>query len=396
MRGLLVLFSAVFVYGATKRSYQSEDEPSDSKRSRQQIQTNEPDIQFYDGVLAQIGVKSYDETQRKIIVNNATDLYTDIMKCSLFCYRELISQILVEDRISAQLLDSIRVKNLEKRILKLFYRKLSDIEKHLNCFLYSNSSLDEQIPNVHSSINVKCAMDCLVLKTPVPLRRALHFQFGLLSAFGLRDIWAWDLHEILSDFMEEGDKQPVYDLMYSCATIIDDFCESFSLKFINNLVNKLKQVEQKQQPFTPFDRSNLMERGPDRLELAKVLLSYVSESANLREKHIQDSNLPATAETREKIINMLEKCAKFIQESSPESIYEIFLDENLLYEDNLQIFKYCQSKIRLILVNIVNYSLYLFQKEGLLLTELSPPEYLELRDEKFQSHAVNQIEMETI
>lgn len=74
------VFMIAFRIYCTSKRHATESEPTCSKRARKEYQSN-------DNFTHQIAVKSFNTALTQQILQNAFDFYTDILKCSLFCYK---------------------------------------------------------------------------------------------------------------------------------------------------------------------------------------------------------------------------------------------------------------------------------------------------------------------
>lgn len=320
---------------------------------------------------AQNGVKSYDKTQRELLVQNATDLYTDMMRCALFCSKELIYKIMSEDTISTDLQDRIRHPHLEKIILKYFPKKLSEVERELHILRVKHTYHDSNLPFIMSSAYATDEVLTIFSKLPDTLKRIFYFQRGLFEVFGITDTFEWFFHFTIKGLIPNSDLKLLNCLGYSCTKLLNDLSTPFILKYMKNLGVKGEEAEQKQSPFTPFDVSNLLAHGNDRLEWAEELISTFAQAEAYRVTPEKSWSLTADVEAvKDKIVNLLKDGAHFAQNNSAETIFATYLDEKNMCQENLQIFEDCQKKIHNICSQMINQALNYYEGEGIMFTSL--------------------------
>lgn len=179
MAFILILFRSTLIY-CLSTWINTENQPNCSERVIRSNQLLSQGNQSNCNPANQIGVESYNTTQKQQIIQNACDLYTDIMKCSLFCYRELINRFLIQRDQSGQLFKSFRDSQLEKRILSFFRMKLSKIEDRIKYFR-SKSDLND-LDNIYYmplDKSLQSSFFTLLYHSPRELLRIIYLQIEL-------------------------------------------------------------------------------------------------------------------------------------------------------------------------------------------------------------------------
>lgn len=300
--------------------------------------------------------------QRLLMVENATDLYADVMKCTAFCLREFVRGVVIG--ASNELLRVIESAKFEKRILQSFQKKLVEIESKLSNL--DDLSLDNEIPQITTSDNLERQLTELYRRTPVPMRRVLHFQIDLIRSLGIRDQSEYLVIELLSDLITGEDTKVYRFLAYSCIDVVNECTRKFYKQFITNFGIKLEETNC--MPFTPFDVRNLLAHGQDRLDWAKVLVFFFSQAKSIRVKNEKHPDEPLKEAIDQAMVDLMRKCACFVRQTPSEFIFTTYLNEKNLNEENFLIFKNCRDKIRNICSRIINYTLDYHESVGTPLT----------------------------
>lgn len=346
-----------------------------------------------------------DESQRAQAIQNAVDLYTDIMRCSLFCTRELISR-LMEEKVSQETLHMIYRPVLTKKILGRLHSQLIKIERRLSILHYSHEIVNESSENEEDIL--KCNENAesdenehvldyspdddekptkifkeqsfnehlkkIFFATPKPLRRLYTLRFELLNAFGLSDTSSLYLDEILPDSNTEADSKIIGNCLVSASSVFPHCFDAFLNNFLLVLESKATKLNQKMEEFNQkvqnksdtkntevydpsmvtilLDSENLMAHGRNRLEWANPI---ISEFKRLIQPQMMNGLFWKTTfsnpsekkyiDMRIELKDLIEKLTKSIRSTVTDTIFTTYLNENAFSSDNQDIFKKCQLKL---------------------------------------------------
>lgn len=162
----------------------------------------------------------------------------------------------------------------------------------------------------------------------------------------------------MSDCVTNEREQDRFEaLVYSWQNIINHGMEPFLSEYISNLETKIEEMYQKDKPYTPFDLSNLIAQGADRLDCARSLIETFSNARSFCSSNSGDEHIPELSAVRDATINLIEKLIQILKTSPTDYLFANFLNENTMCEKNLNLFRDCQKIIFDILSYIVQSTL---------------------------------------
>lgn len=342
-----------------------------------------------------ISVKSYNESQKELAIQNAIDLFSDIMRCSLFCFKELIAQTLTDDKVLLETSKSIYQPVLERKILSFYLEELSQLLQ--SPLLYDLESkyvgvIKKEIL-IFEHNHLKNQFADLYLQTPKLLRNIFPLQFKLLEIFGITEHPERFIEKILTGSIMNGDILIYRNLLKTVSSLLSGcFTNYLSLILIDLRKKSKKVIENKNEAITPFDVTNLMAHGADRIEwvhplswtLSRLSKEHavdcdkrgeVSKNDSAGEKDGEDNSLSKEStrdnsevnkEMTHKIIRLVEQILKHSKSARPDLLFQIYLNEKHMNRVNQQIFSECQRKLHQILTKMVNHSLNYYQNKNTL------------------------------
>lgn len=340
---------------------------SSNEVQEKQSQSVSSQSETSDSAKESVGVFRYNTEQRARSVQNAVNLYTDILRCSLFSYRELIYRIMFSGKNVNP--DEITRSDLEKSLLRYFEAKLTKIEHFLKRSEAKKRKRFKEMPFLSNNFGLKFYFESVFSKTPDPLKISLSFQIVILKAVGMTDDAGWLIDEILRSLGLPERTPRFRELVISAMGELDRCFTPILSTFLSNFREKtIQATRNKGDPSTPFDVDNLMACGSDRFDWAKNLIEEFSKVKEESSKNYSRADGPVLKEVREELLDLLDYLARYMKNSCSNSLFETYLNENNLNEENQQIFKECQKILTLIFTKIVNHTLNYYEKEGTLLT----------------------------
>lgn len=314
------------------------------------------------------GIQTYSEEQKGVVTQNAVDLYTDMMRCSLYCYRELILRIIANGDLLKEDAIFIHPHTLESDILKIFQSKLTKIEQKLHSLNADHKGSILECPFFTNNKKSRIEFEKLFKTTPEPLKIVLILQLDLLKTFGLTDQCACFVDEIVKSPDLQLDGKLCEFLVFSAVKHLNQHFRPFINDWIENIKIKQKQATSNSEgPFTPFDVKNLMAHGADRFHWADKLIESASEDSNLG---YLGETLPNSLEEQveRKMVNLIRELSEFMSMYYHNMIFNVFMDEKNLTNENREIFEDCESKLKNILGEMINQTLNHYEECNLLLS----------------------------
>lgn len=375
----------------------------------------------YDSMNSQFLPKSiiFTDFQRSDAIQKAVDLYSDIMRCSLFCTCELFCS-LMEEKVSQQTLHMIYRPVLTTRILKSYRDDLETIENLTSRLCYRDvfqnrsekytidTENDCEMSDENDDLNFNSDDDAspflftetifnerfaeIFLDTPKPLRRLLTLRMKLLNTFGLCDDVGIHFDNILDPTVTESDRE-TYDICIRSITNAFALCSAEIIYgFLQVLENKTSEIKQKLAEINSkkhtnesdtntianqsiidalFDVNNLMAHGSTRLKWAEAIISELERvkpflTNNGLYKETKSTTFTDYNETDLSIelVVLVEKLTKKLKHTDTDTIYSCYLNENEFNEESQIVFKECETKLAQILTQIVTYTLNYYENQN--------------------------------
>lgn len=187
--------------------------------------------------------------------------------------------------------------------------------------------------------------------------------------FETKNRWQIDLEIILHpNSMNDEEYSLFQSLDISCQHIINFGLKMFLSEYKNNLEMKNEQFYRKDTPFTPFDVSNFMAHGSNRVDWARSLIEIFSNARSFCSTNSEDES-PDVSLIKGATLQLLESLIQTVTTYPADQIFTACLDENTMCEPNLEIFRECQNKIRDIVTHIVQGTLAYHESIGTVLAQ---------------------------
>lgn len=202
------------------------------------------------------------ERQRQILVRNAVELYTDILKSAIFCWSKFVAKIQNFGKISESLNTQLHQSNLQSIICKYFYDRLINLEESLTCVDQKDDVLVENIlknPELRAKYE-ECA------QIAPSFERVLCLKLKLLSAVGITDSCRSFL-DLLLNFNElnADEREMVEKFKETAIEISNDLCSNALKWILDGIKSQVQDLEEEELPDL-FDHLNLMSHGQSKLD----------------------------------------------------------------------------------------------------------------------------------
>lgn len=322
-----------------------------------------------EGVTQESKHRTYTTEQKTHLTENAICFYKDLVRASIFCWRELICTFIRPERVSAETAEHLARSHVEEKILRIFMEKFNEIQTTCTYSLEEhdkNESFDFNFftDQVHSSNFVD-----LYLKCPHSLVKAIKIQIQIFNAIGISDLSS-EIFESILDLLlyDPNDRKILSDLRFLAGSILNETMSHFLIhQWWKNLKIKIFQLKNESvEVETFFDMSTLMAHGSGKFDwiltlnrsFEKILGKRRSLEELIRQRRTRRNDI------YDDCVNLIGKAICFVKSNDQDRVCDV-LDEKHFHSENIDLFRELSDKLTIIVPNIVQNILDFYGTENL-------------------------------